>query len=853
MSAVHVLDLTDERALRLADVGGKAANLTELIRGGFPVPGGFVVRTSAYAIVAKSADIAAIDAAGAELAAQARAALLNAEVPADIVKELTDAYTALGPDVPVAVRSSATAEDLPDASFAGQQDTYLEITGTDAVLDAVQRCWASLWTDRAVSYRDANGIPHSEVQLAVVVQRMIDAVSAGVLFTADPIAGTRTHSVIDVAPGLGEAVVSGAVNPDHAVVAGNDVTYTVGERADGARCLSDEQARELAELGRRAESHFGSPQDIEWAVDDGGRLWLTQSRPITTLYPVPSSGRPGLRVYFNITLAQGLTRPITPMGLAAFRALGATAARDAFGIPVKDQLAGPPALVDEGGRAFIDVTAAVRNPLGRKIVPRLLDVMEARSAAVIRSLFADPRLSIQGSHHSALRRIVRALVHFRIPWRIGQALVSPRAARRRVARVWEQYSQLTDVPTGTHGAALLDHVEDVLARTVPVMPAVASVPGSGFIALGLARKLAGDDLNAAAVNEVLRSLPHNVTTEMDLELWDLAQRVRADEASAAALRDRAPAELAEAPNALPTMLRDGLDEFLSRHGHRAVAEIDIGMPRWSEDPTHVLGALANYLRLTDPDAAPDAVFSRGAGAATAAVERIVSIVRRRSKWRAKLLAFALGRVRQLAGVRETHKDYLIRLIAHARAQLRLIGGELAQRGLLDDAADVFFLDLREVRSALDGADHRPAIAERRVRYERELRRRHIPRILLSDGTEPEAIAGVAAASPGSLVGSPASAGTVTAPARVVLDPHGAHLEPGEILVAPSTDPGWTPLFLTAGGLVMEMGGPMSHGAVVAREYGIPAVVGVSGATTEIATGDMVTVDGAKGTVSRSVG
>jgi pyruvate,water dikinase len=336
---------------------------------------------------------------------------------------------------------------------------------------------------------------------------------------------------------------------------------------------------------------------------------------------------------------------------------------------------------------------------------------------------------------------------------------------------------------------------------------------------------------------------------MDLELWALATRL--DQASTAALHAAPPAELAERfhARALPPVLQRELAAFLAEHGHRTAAEIDLGMPRWSDDPTQVLGSLANYLRITDPADHPDARFARGAAAAEAAVAQVVGRVRRRSRVRAWVTGLALRRARQLAGMRETHKDYLVRVLAHARAQLAILGAELAARGLLATADDVFFLELREVAAALDGVDQRGLVADRRAEYDRELRRRHIPRVLLSDGTEPEALARAGAPDDGALVGTPASAGTVTAAARVVLDPVGARLEPGEILVAPSTDPGWTPLFLTAGGLVMEMGGANSHGAVVAREYGIPAVVGVPDATTHLHTGQAVTVDGAAGTVT----
>jgi len=323
-----------------------------------------------------------------------------------------------------------------------------------------------------------------------------------------------------------------------------------------------------------------------------------------------------------------------------------------------------------------------------------------------------------------------------------------------------------------------------------------------------------------------------------------------DQASAAAVRSTEAAELAARYHggALPPVLQRELAAFLTEHGHRTAAEIDLGMPRWSDDPAPVLVTLANYLRITDPADHPDARFARAAATAEAAVGEVVARVRGRSRIRALVTAFALRRTRQLAGMRETHKDYLVRVLAHARAQLAILGAELAARGRIADAADVFFLELGDLRTALDGTDHKAVVATRWAEYDRELRRRHIPRVLLSDGTEPEAER-AAPAPDGALVGTPASAGTVTGTARVVLDPADAHLEPGEILVVPSTDPGWTPLFLTAGGLVMEMGGSNSHGAVVAREYDIPAVVGLPDATSRLHTGQTVTVDGAAGTVA----
>src|SRR5215218_3018598 len=345
----------DRNALSVS--GGKAANLGELVRAGFPVPPGFCVTTAAYDMVATDtgleptlAALAAADAGDterlAELAAEARSRLSEASVPDVLGLAIEEAYGELGDGepVPVAVRSSATAEDLPGASFAGQQDTYLNVVGVGSVLDAVQRCWASLWTDRAVSYRATNGIDPRGVRLAVVVQRMVDASVAGVLFTANPVTGKRHQAVIDASSGLGEAVVSGAVNPDHFVA--NTATGEIVERRLGDKrvaivagsgggtrrvelaedehgaSLSDTQILALAELGGQVEEHYGAPQDTEWAIDGDGGIWLLQARPITTLFPLPDEAPAGdgdLRVYFSFNVAQGVYGPLTPMGLQAFR------------------------------------------------------------------------------------------------------------------------------------------------------------------------------------------------------------------------------------------------------------------------------------------------------------------------------------------------------------------------------------------------------------------------------------------------------------------------------------------------------------------------------------------------------
>lgn len=894
----------------LPDVGGKAANLGELMRSGLPVPAGFCLTTEAYRRATSPAGLDDIHAALAatapddlpglaRLAAAARRLVLAVDVPADIADAVRAAYAALGTVAPVAVRSSATAEDLPFASFAGQQDTFLNVVGVDAVLAAVRQCWASLWTDRAVSYRATHGISPSTVSLAVVVQRMVDAAVAGVLFTANPVTGRRHEAVIDASPGLGEAVVSGAINPDHFVV--DSGTQKILERRIGSKsvairplpgggterveqsdagsqpCLDDAQLLALERLGRRAELHFGAPQDLEWAIDGGGVLWLTQSRPITTLYPLPERRRvrEGTRVYLCFSLAQGLTRPLTPMGLAGFRLIASSVARAAhFDVPEPHD--GPPPYVQAGQRLFFDLTPVVRSAVGRAIVPRVFDVMESRSAAVLRRLFTDPRFSVTNrSPWRVLRHVGPVAARARVPETLLRALFRPEAALRRAERFGERFRAALVVPAGSTPVQRLDHVERILGHELfPVVPNILPLPALGFASLAAAGRLLGRDAGPGALQPVLRGLPNNVTTEMDLALWQLAAAIRAD-AAAAAVFDNAVIDDAVSDGAgfdgagvlelvrryrareLPAVVQSGLAGFLGRYGHRAVAEIDLGMPRWADDPSHILGVLANYLRLEDPGQAPDRQFSKAAREAEAQVERLAAAAAERSRLLAALVRAALKRTRMFAGLRELPKYHIVEALAAVRGQLQAIGTELAGAGRIGEADDVFFLDLAEVREGLAGRPLQHLVAQRREDYAQELGRRHIPRVLLSDGTEPEALqtgdAGAKAGTPGLLTGTPASAGTVTGTARVILEPQGARLEPGEILVAPSTDPGWTPLFLTAGGLVMEMGGPNSHGAVVAREYGIPAVVGVPDATSLITTGHSITVDGAAGTVVRDAG
>ncbi|HET9223318.1 MAG TPA: PEP/pyruvate-binding domain-containing protein, partial [Roseiflexaceae bacterium] len=698
-----------------------------------------------------------------------------------------------------------------------------------------------------------------------------------VLFTANPLTGKRRQAVIDASPGLGEAVVSGATTPDHFVV--NTLTGEIVERRLGDKqviirasagggtqrveqaaqadtaCLSDTQVRLLAALGARVEVYCNAPQDIEWAFDTAGQLWLLQTRPITTLFPLPPDAPATddvLRVYLCFNVQQGTEWPFTPIGISAMRVL-ASAIVTLLGFPPRDALQGPHFVTEAASRIFLDVTGALRSSFGRSMLGNVMAQAEVHAAAIFQQLSIDSRLLlIKTRRLPFVLTIGRVLARTRLPYSLLQALLRPKTARTPLLQLNDRLRATANVEAITDPRTRVAAVERLLFDTLPqLLSATTPVMLGGMGTFTLASILLGD---LAAEDErqiVMRGLPDNPTTEMNLALWALAQAVRGDPPTAALIQHTPPVQLSDAyrSGSLPPALQRGLAQFLATYGHRSVNELDMGMPRWSEDPTYLFGVLASYLQLRDEAQAPDRQFERAAQEAQAMLAELTRRARRVSRVRGLLVGFFLRRARALGGLREMPRFALALLLAQARALLSPVGDALVQAGQLDHAGDIFFLSLPEIQVTLDGADVRSTVRERRAQYDQERVRRHVPLVLLSDGTEPTIELASRSSDDHVLRGTAASPGRVTAPARVILDPHAAQLAHGEILVAPSTDPGWTPLFLTAGGLVMETGGAMSHGAIVAREYGIPAVVGVAGAIERIHTGQSVTVDGTTGTVA----
>ncbi|MFI7541985.1 PEP/pyruvate-binding domain-containing protein [Actinoplanes sp. NPDC049599] len=792
---MSVVPLSEVAPGAQALVGGKAAGLAALLRRGERVPPGFCVTTEAHR----------------------RGVLPTAEI--------VTAYQALGAG-PVAVRSSATAEDLPEASFAGQHDTLLGVTDEADLLAAIKTCWASLHSARAVAYREAHGIAHDGVRMAVVVQRMVDAAVSGVLFTANPLTGNRTEMLVDAAPGLGTTVVDGAAPVDH---------YVLPSTPDARPgCAPPELLARLREAGERLQEHAGTPLDIEWAADRAGALWLLQARPITTLFPPPPRTGPEPRVYVEFGHVQGMLQPVTPMGLSTLRAqiAGMLAA---LGIRAE--------IVAIGGRLYGDLTEQARHPAARKRLVQLMAVdFGPRAQAAMAHVLADPRFAPRkGAAPRAatpsLRTAAAALTG------IVGALARPEAARARVHRAVDQLRTAAAAPGDLRTTA--DRLRFLRARDTTTAAGDLTWPiVAGLLATALPQQLLKGVATPGEIHAVLAGMPHNVTIEMDLALWRLAQQ-------AAPHRDLL---LGTAPHELATRYRSGtlpdlgLTAFLHRYGHRGAAEVDLGVPRWAEDPAPVFATIANYLRVTDPDQAPDLRFARAATTAETTLQALTAHARRRRPVRGRLAGFLLRRARALAGLREAGKFAGLYPLQEMRRQLLLIGADLTESGRLDRPDDIMFLTLDELDGLPPDTDLRKLVTARQAVHRREMRRRTVPVALLSDGTDIEAVLPRPAAT-GDLRGVGASPGRATGRARVIHNPATATIEPGEILVAATTDPGWTPLFLTAAALVTETGAIMAHGPTVAREYGIPAVICVPAATTRIRTGQPITVDGTAGTVT----
>ena len=852
MQNEFVLDLGQIDRSRFTEAGGKAANLGDLMRiGGVDVPPGFCVTTHAFRrVMAGAPDLAALldrltrstadDRAGiAALSAEIREVVGGVPVPEDVAAAVT---RSLVPDTAYAVRSSATAEDLPTASFAGQQDTYLNIVGSAAVLEHVRRCWASLFTDRAVTYRLRHGVDHRTVGIAVVVQQMVTPDASGVLFTADPVTSDRTVTSIEAVLGLGEALVSGLADADRytvrdggvveaAVVAkpsalrpspgGGTAVQPVEPEARRRPALTGAQVVRLAELGRRIEARFGRPQDIEWClVGDGFRI--VQSRPITTLFPVPPVDDDRRHVYVSVGHQQMMTDAMTPLGLSVWQMTTPRPMAEAGGrlfVDITDRLASPArdGLLDALGRHDPLVGDALRTVIDRGDVGPAPDGPPT-PAPVPDFLDADPAL-------------------------VEELMADSRASLAAVAR---------DIGTH-HGADLFDFV---VADFQELRRLLFDPRGHRVFTTAMDAAFWLDEHLGAwlgeehAADTLTLSVPDNVTSEMGLALLDVADVIRPHPEAVAVLRTADDDYL----DALPRVAggqaaHDAIRSYLDRYGMRCAGEIDIGRPRWRERPATLVPVLLANIDNAEPGDGRRR-FERGRLEAWTTEQRLLEQVRALPDGasRAVETKAMIDRLRTFIGFREFPKYAMVCRYDVYKQALMAEAERLVGDGVLDDPEDVLALRFDELHEVVRTGKADGDLIRERQDALAGYRTLTPPRVLTSDG---EALFGAHRREDlpdGALVGLAVSGGVVEGRARVVRDMADAELGPGDVLVTTFTDPSWSPVFVTIAALVTEVGGTMTHGAVVAREYGLPAVVGVEGATRRIPDGQRIRVNGTEGHV-----
>jgi phosphoenolpyruvate synthase/pyruvate phosphate dikinase len=856
----YVLGLREIDQTQVAVVGGKGAHLGELSRiEGIRVPAGLCVTTDAFRRIMEEApsiedrldrlsglnpvDREAIRTRSAEI----RRALEGIVVPDDLAAAITRWLARLGEHAAYAVRSSATAEDLPAASFAGQQDTYLNIVGPAAILQHVSRCWASLFTERAVTYRLRNGFDHRKVHMAVVVQQMVFPQAAGVLFTADPVTSNRKVATVEASFGLGEALVSGLVNADvykvrdgevvakavaikqraiHASPAGGTQEQAIEPAQQEQPALTDAQVARLVQLGRRIEAHFGCPQDIEWCLVDDG-FQVVQSRPITTLFPIPETDDRENHVYVSVGHQQMMTDPMKPLGLSFW------------------QLTTPRPMAEAGGRLFVDVTQGLASPASRA---GLLEVL-GRS---------DPLIG------DALRTIlerdgfIRSLPDEAPAWVPpgGGAPVpiepDPAIVAELIGRSEASITALKRDIQGKSGSALLDFILADIQELKRILfdPRNLQVIMAGMEATWwLNEQLQAWLGEKNAADTLTQSVPHNVTSEMGLALLDVADVIRPHPEVVALLHDVGdegfPDELAKLAGGREA--RDAIEAWLDEYGMRCVGEIDITRPRWSERPTTLVPLILANIKNFEPGAG-ERRFEQGRQEARRKELELLERLRALpdGERKAEETKRMIYRVRTFAGYREHPKYGMVsRYFVYKQALLEE-AERLVQAHVLREKEDIFYLTFQELHDVVRANQVDDQLIGQRKDAFRSYQALTPPRVLTSDG---EAIAGAYRRDDvpgGALVGLPVSAGIIEGRARVIHDMAEADLEPGDILVTAHTDPSWSPLFVAISGLVTEVGGLMTHGAVIAREYGLPAVVGVEHATQLIHDGQRIRVNGTDG-------
>ncbi|WP_077326547.1 phosphoenolpyruvate synthase [Virgibacillus siamensis] len=858
----YVLDFQEIDKTRQMVVGGKGLNLGELSKvHGIQVPEGFCVTTEAYQKVLEQNEAfhALLDQLTllnvedqnqtSKISRKIRQIITEVEIPPDVAKAVAHNLSRFGDEYAYAVRSSATAEDLPHASFAGQQDTYLNIIGTEAVLWHIRKCWASLFTDRAVIYRVKNGFNHNQVYLSVIVQRMVFPQASGILFTADPITSNRKLLSIDASFGLGEALVSGLVSADNYKVREEEITdkmvatkkLAIYGREEGGtetqpidpdqqmtQTLTNQQILQLARIGRKIEAYFGQPQDIEWCLVDN-TFYIVQSRPITTLYPVPEANDQENHVYISVGHQQMMTDPIKPLGLSFYLLMTPAPMRKA------------------GGRLFVDVTHQLASPNSREmflngmgqhdplIKDALMTIIERED--FIKSVQDDTKAASPINSN---------------PDQLAQFHNNPTIVSDLIKRSQALIEQLKQNIQTKSGSALFDFIRE---DTQQLMKFLADAQGLGAITAVInASRWINENMyewlgakNAA--DTLSQSVPNNVTSEMGLELMEVADVIRPYPEVIDYLQyvkdDHFLDELDKFNGGQEA--RDAICSYLNKYGMRCVGEIDITKTRWSEKPTTLIPMILSNIKNFEPHAA-SLKFKHGRQEAMDKEQELLERLKQLpdGETKAKETKRMIEIILNFSGYREYPKYVWMNHYFVYKQALLKEAERLVQASVIHEKEDMYYLTFEELHETVRTHKLNYQIISKRIDEYKLYEKLSPPRVITSDG---EIIAGKYKREnlpAEAILGLPVSSGVIEGRARVILNMKDVNLDDGDILVTAFTDPSWTPLFVSIKGLVTEVGGLMTHGAVIAREYGLPAVVGAENATKLIKDGQRIRVNGTEG-------
>ena len=855
-----VLGFHEMEKTQLLLVGGKGLNLGELSKiQGIQVPEGFCVTTAGFqkavkgnetfqALLAQLAMLKVEDRDQiSDISRKIRQIIMEAEIPADVVKAVAHYLSQFGEKHAYAVRSSATAEDLPHASFAGQQDTYLNVIGKDAILQHISKCWASLFTERAVIYRMQNGFDHRQVYLSVIIQKMVFPHASGILFTADPMTSNRKLLSIDAGFGLGEALVSGLVSADCYKVQNGQIAdkriaakkLAIYGRAQGgtetkqidpdqqmSQALTDGQILQLARIGRQIEAHFGQPQDIEWCLADD-TFYIVQSRPITTLYPIPEANDQENHVYLSVGHQQMMTDPIKPLGLSFYLFITPAPMRKA------------------GGRLFVDVAPRLTTRIGRE--------------TLLNTVGSDPL--IKGALMTVIERDYIKLSPndqtAPIPDRgntdmLAQFENDPTIVSDLMKRNQTSIEELKQNIQAKSGSDLFDFILEDIRQLKKILfdPQSTAV----FMAAINATSWINENMNEwlgekNAADTLSLSVPGNITSEMGLALMDVADVIRpypeVIDYLQHAKEDHFLDELVKFNGGKE--IQDAIYDYLSKYGMRCPGEIDITRPRWSEKPITLVPMILSHIKNFEPNAG-NRKFEQGRRAALEKEQELIDRLKQLpdGEQKAKETKRMINLIRNFIGYREYPKYGIVsRYFVYKQALLKE-AEQLVQAGVIHEKEDIYYLTFEELHEVARTKKIDNQIISKRKDEYKLYEKLTPPRVITSDGEIITSAYKRENLPPNAIAGLPVSSGVIEGRARVILNMENADLEDGDILVTSFTDPGWTPLFVSIKGLVTEVGGLMTHGAVIAREYGLPAVVGVENATGLIKDGQQIRVHGTEG-------